>query len=145
MDSCAELSPALARVWHGSVMRDGAAPLSLSSHCYREETFNITAGLTHCPVGRGVPALHSVPRRRSQPYVNMVHFIVCVVNVHRRQVIRGEAVLSVWELDPSVNAHRRGGSGRSLRLSQSSEFHLLAGNMNKSELLKWWNHTFWGF
>lgn len=49
MDSSAELSLALARVWPGSVMRDGAAALSLSSsHCSQEETFNISAGLTHC-------------------------------------------------------------------------------------------------
>lgn len=92
MDSSARLSPVLARVWHGSIMRDGAAAHSFFSlHCYKEETFNIAVGLTHCPAvvwravacrlftrSHGANAAASFEGwGRAEPYVNMVHFILC--------------------------------------------------------------------
>lgn len=125
MDSSSRLSPALARVWHGSVMRTGAAALSFFSlHCSQEETFNITVGLTHCPRGvwravacrlrarshgRNAAASFSGTRGRPGPYVNMVHFILGVLScASTLSHLGGEAVLCLWELDASVNASRWG-------------------------------------
>lgn len=89
MDSSARLSPPLARVWHGSVMRDGAAALFLLSSLFVRRDFNIAAGSAHCPVvvwraaaywlctrSRGRSAAASIQEwGRLGPYGNMVHFM----------------------------------------------------------------------
>lgn len=89
MDSSARLSPPLARVWHGSVMRDGAAALFLLSSLFVRRDFNIAARSAHCPVvvwraaaywlctrSRGRSAAASIQEwGRLGPYGNMVHFM----------------------------------------------------------------------
>lgn len=109
MDSSAPLSPAPSWVWHGSVMRDGAAsPAPSVLHCYPEETSNAAVGPTHClqggMAGGGSPAPPEAAR--ANPAIcESVRVYSNVNDVSGGSHQTGEAGLSLWELESSVNRH----------------------------------------